>query len=213
MRRSVILVTLAMVATASWGQSWRNEFQKNHVFGGLGFAVPGGDVKNFYSTAFAWSIGYGYRPIKYLQLDVGYDGSYNSANVDAYVYNPGFGPLLIRDFETFIPLGGRVVAPFAKGRVEFYAGGGGAYARVGEFLKQPAQYVRLECPYCEARDGWGYFAMLGASVALDRAQHFRLGAVTRVYRVDTSGPAVGSTPATHTSDQWVNTYFGMTFSF
>jgi len=212
-RASLLMILAAAVAASAQGQYYRNEFQKHHIAVGMGFAVPGYDLKNYYQTAFAWTIGYGYRPIKYLQLDVGVDGSYNAANVNDYIYEPAFGSLRIRDFQTFVPMGGRVVAPLAGGRVELYGGGGGAYVRTGEFLRQPTDYYQLECPYCQSRDGWGYYALLGGSVALDRYQHFRLSAVTRVYRANTSGPLVGTTPAIQTWDQWVNTYFGLTFSF
>jgi len=208
-----ILVFLVLLGGVAQGQSYRRDYQKHHVSAGLGFAMPGKDLETYYQDAFAWSISYGYRPLKYLQLDAGYDGAYNAARVDDYVVSPGFGYVHIRDYQTFVPLGARVVAPLAGGRLEFYGGGGGAYVRTGEYLRQPAEYVRLECPQCVARDGWGYYALLGVSVALDPAQHFRLGATTRVYRVDTSGPRVGTTPQVNTTDQWVNTYFGLTFSF
>ncbi len=195
------------------GQSRTRDYYRNHVTAAAGFAMPGRDLKTYYQNAFAWSFGYGYRPVKYVQVDLGLDGSYNAARVKDYIESPGWGYLRIRDFQTFLPLGGRVVAPLAKGRVEFYGGGGAAYARTAEFLRQPSDWVRIECPDCVARDGWGYYALLGGSVALDRAQHFRLGVTTRVYRMDTSGPPVGATPAVNTTDQWVNTYFGLTFSF
>lgn len=208
------MLTVALMAGGlAQGQSWRRDFQRNHFTAGLGFTVPGQDLKAYYQRAFAWSFGYGYRPLKYFQFDLGLDGAYNAARVRDYIDSPGWGAVRIRDFQTFIPIGARVVAPLAGGRVEFSAGGGGAYARTGEFLRQPSEWVRLECPDCMARDGWGYYVLLGASVALDRGQHFRLGAATKVYRVDSSGPPVGATPAINTTDQWVNTTFGLTFSF
>ncbi|MBI4893408.1 MAG: hypothetical protein HY821_22495 [Acidobacteria bacterium] len=213
MRRAGILIVAFLAGGLLQGQSYRRDFQRNHVSAGLGFAMPGYDLENYYQTAFAWSVNYGYRPAKYLQLDVGYDGAYNAAGVDMYIPTLAVGYVKVRDFQTFIPMGGRVVLPLAGGRVEIYGGGGGAYARTGEYLRQPSQYWKLECPYCEARDGWGYYALLGASVAVDRGQHFRLGATTKVYRVETSGAPVGTTPAITTNDQWVNTYFGLTFSF
>lgn len=213
MRCATLLTVALMAGGLAQGQSWNRDYYRNHVSAGLGFALPGRDLKTYYQAAPAWSFGYGYRPVKYLQLDLGLDGAYNAARVTDYLNVPGLGYLRIRDFQMFLPLGGRVVAPVAKGRVEFYGGGGAAYARTAEFLSQPSYYLRVDCPDCVARDGWGYYALLGGSVALDRAQHFRLGVTTRVYRMNTSGPPVGSTPAVNTSDQWVNTYFGFTFSF
>lgn len=202
-----------MAGGLAQAQPWNRDYYRHHISAGAGFALPGGDLKTYYQNAPAWSFGYGYRPAKYLQVDLGLDGSYNAARVKDYIDSPGWGYLRIRDFQTFLPLGGRVVLPLARGRVEFYGGGGAAYARTAEFLRQPSEWVNLECPDCVARDGWGYYALLGGSVALDARQHVRLGVTTRVYRMDTSGPPVGTTPAVRTSDQWVNTYFGLTFSF
>lgn len=178
----------------------------------MGAAIPGDQLEKFYSNAFSWSFGYGYRLIPYLQADVGLDSAYNAANVNSYMPS-GWGPLRIRDFQFFVPMGGRVVAPLAHGRVEIYGGGGGAYIRYTEMLSQPDQWTNIGCPPCQARDGWGYYALLGGDVALDRGQHFRLGATTRLYRGETNGASVGTLPPVRTQDRWINTYFGLTFSF
>jgi hypothetical protein len=205
----VFLVANGMV----FGQgNWQRGFRKHHVSVGMGAAIPGGDLESYYKNAFAWSVAYGYRPVEWLQADFGYDGAYNAADVNDYQYS-GYGPLRIRDFQTFIPLGGRVVLPLAGGRVEFYGGGGGVYARYSESLQQPDPYYSIGCPSCQARDGWGYYAMVGGSVALDAGQRFRLGAISRAYRVETQGAIVGVLPAYRTQDRWINTYVTFTASF
>ncbi len=209
MKKIVALLGLAAaVLPAVQAQS----FQRNQVTGMLGFASPREDLKPYYQTAFAWSFMYGYRPLRYLQLNAGYDGAYNAANVNYYV-NSGFGPLRVRDFQVFVPMGASAVLPLAGGRVEVIGGGGGAYMRYTEILQQPDPYYHIGCPYCSARDGWGYHAQVGANVALDRAQHLRLGWMTRMYSGNTSGPTIGTTPAVNTRDRWLNTYFGLAFSF
>jgi hypothetical protein len=71
----------------------------------------------------------------------------------------------------------------------------------------------LECTACRARSGWGYYALLGGSVALDRAQHFRLGVTSRVYRGTTEGDPFGPLPPVQTKDHWVNTAAEFTFAF
>lgn len=211
-RAIVILAGLAAAipCAAQWGKSWH---PRHHFETGLGFAVPGKDLTTFYQSAFAWSFGYGYRPLKYFQIDLGYQGAYNAARVRDFIFNPSAGYLRIRDFQTYLPLGARVVAPVAGGRVEFYGGGGGSYVRTAESLRQPSQWVRFECPDCVSRDGWGYYAMLGTGIALTASQGVRLTAITRVYRAETSGPPIGSNPAIFTREQWVNTTFGITFGF
>lgn len=207
---ALIGLTAAIPAAAQWGKSWH---PRHHFETGLGFAVPGKDLTTFYQSAFAWSFGYGYRPVKYFQIDLGYQGAYNAARVKDYIYNPSAGYLRIRDFQTYLPLGARVVAPVAGGRVEFYGGGGASYVRTAESLRQPSDWVRFECPDCVSRDGWGYYAMLGTGIALTQSQAVRLTAITRVYRAETSGPPIGANPAIFTREQWVNTTFGLTFSF
>lgn len=211
-RATAVLIglTAALPAAGQWGRSWH---PRHHFETGLGFAVPGKDLTTFYQTAFAWGFGYGYRPLKYFQIDLGYQGAYNAARVKDFIFNPSAGYLRIRDFQTYLPLGARVVAPLGGGRVEFYGGGGASYVRTAESLRQPSQWVRFECPDCVARDGWGYYALLGTGIALTQSQAVRLTAITRVYRAETSGPPIGANPAIFTREQWVNTTFGLSFSF
>jgi hypothetical protein len=85
--------------------------------------------------------------------------------------------------------------------------------RYQERLRQPSDYYRLDCPVCASRDGWGWYGTVGASLALDRYQHFRLGAGSRVYRGHTSGDALGDVPGLKTRDHWVNVFGELTFSF
>lgn len=213
MKRAIVALLglmAALPAAGQWGKGWH---PRHHFETGLGFAVPGKDLTTFYQSAFAWSFGYGYRPVKYFQFDLGYQGAYNAARVKDYIYNPSAGYLRIRDFQTYLPLGARVVAPVGGGRVEFYGGGGASYVRTAESLRQPSDWVRFECPDCVSRDGWGYYAMLGTGIALTQSQAVRLTAITRVYRAETSGPPIGANPAIFTREQWVNTTFGLTFSF
>jgi hypothetical protein len=63
------------------------------------------------------------------------------------------------------------------------------------------------------RDGIGYYGLVGASVALDSAQHFRLGFGSRVYRGATSGDPLGGVPARETVDRWINLYGSLGFTF
>jgi opacity protein-like surface antigen len=214
MRRAAVLLLAFLLSMAGvsgqWGKGWH---PRHHIYTGLGFAVPGLDLTTFYQNAFLWNFGYGYRPLKYFQIDLGYEGAYNAARVKDFIYTPAAGYLRIRDFQTYLPLGARVVAPLAGGRLEFYGGGGGSYVRTSESLRQPSQWVRFECPDCVSRDGWGYFAMLGTGIALNTSQSVRLTVTTRVYRAETSGPPIGANPAIFTRERWVNTTFGLAFSF
>ena len=207
-----LLIFLAANGLVYGQGNWQRDFRKHHVSVGLGAASPGGDLKNYYKTAFAWSVAYGFRPIKWLQADFGYDGAYNGAGVNDY-QESGYGPLRIRDHQTFIPLGGRVVLPLARGRVELYGGGGAVYARYSESLSQPDEYTKIGCPSCRARDGLGYYAMVGGTVAMDASQRFRLGVIARAYRLETAGAIIGALPSSRTADRWMTTYLTFSASF
>ncbi|MBI5086766.1 MAG: hypothetical protein HZB13_19490, partial [Acidobacteria bacterium] len=65
----IFTVALAFTGTV-WGQSWNRNYSRHQFWGGLGTAIPQQDLKPYYKPALAWSVGYGYRPLKFLQLDV-----------------------------------------------------------------------------------------------------------------------------------------------
>lgn len=211
MKRFTLLAILAAASTAPLAAA--EPFQRHHVWAGLGAAQPREDLNSYFRDAFAWGMGYGYRPWNFLQIDGGFESAYMAARVEDYLNSPAYGPLRIRDFQYFVPFGARAILPLAKGRVELYGGGGGAYVRYTESLRQPSDWVNIGCPICGARDGFGTYALAGGQVALDRGKHFRLGATVKVYRVDTEGERVGQLPPLRTSDRWINSYFHFTFSF
>ena len=64
-----------------------------------------------------------------------------------------------------------------------------------------------------SRSGWGYYGMAGFSVALDQAQHFRLGVTPMIYRGTTNGQGLGNVPAFETRDKWINVMAEFRFSF
>ncbi len=189
-------------------------FAKNYVTIGGGAGIPGGELKPFLDTSPVLRVGYGYRFLRNFQADIGFDTVFYAANIKDY-QSTQFGDLRIRDFQFMLPLGGRAVLPLASERLLLYAGGGGAYLRYQERVRQPFSGTgyRIDCPTCRSRSGWGYYGLLGMAYALDRNQHFRIGFTTRVYRATTSGDAFGPLPAFSTKDQWVNTAAEFTVSF
>lgn len=209
MRRLVLFVTGLTCTPALQAQS----YQRHYFTAGLGIALPKDDLHAFYQNAFSWSFGYGFRPIQYLQLDVGLDSSYLAADVQDYYTTPAFGPVRIRDFQYFVPYGARAILPLAKGRFELFGGAGGAYLRYVESLRQPSYYYRVDCPVCNSRSGTGWYAVAGGDFAIDRGRHFRLGALTRMYRGHTEGRSVGTLPPVRTEDRWLNAYLTFTFAF
>jgi hypothetical protein len=208
MKRVLIFILLASPLLAQY------DYRKHYLSGGGGGGVPSNDIGPFFSTSPFVRFNYGYRFHEYFQADVGLDAVFHAAKVRDF-FQSQIGDLRIRDFQYLLPLGARVVLPISSNRVLLSFGGGAAYMRYQESIRQPFgdSGFRFECPVCRSRSGWGSYGLIGGSVALDRAQHFRLGVTTRVYRGDTSGDAFGALPAIRTSDTWVNTAAEFTFSF
>jgi hypothetical protein len=200
---AILLVAMPVMAQAP--------FRKHFLSVGAGGGVPGAEVKPFLASSPVFRFGYGYRFMKNFQADAGMDTVFHAARIRDF-YESDFGDLRIKDYQFLVPLGGRAVIPIR--RVMLSAGGGGAYIRYQERVRQPfGENFRIDCPVCRSRSGWGYYGLVGVSVALDRYEHFRLGVTTRVFRGRTDGDAFGSVPAIRTRDTWINTAGEFTFSF
>jgi hypothetical protein len=158
------------------------------------------------------SFAYGYRFQHYLQADAGLDTVFGAASIRAYMETV-IGPARIRDYQFFIPVGGRVVLPLGKERFLISAGGGGAYFHYTELLNQPSEEIHLACPVCNARRGWGYYGLVGADLFLDQRQNFRLGATSKLYRGQTTGAQFGALPGIRSQDRWLQIFAHIGFSF
>jgi hypothetical protein len=205
------VLALALVAGSAFAQEF---YRKHNVMFNAGAGIPRGDLQDQFSTSAGVGALYGYRFHPYFQVEAGYETLFGAADIHDFVPT-GFGPLKIRDYQQFVPFGGRVIVPLARDKVQFHAGGGGAYFRYSERIQQPYAYYgyQIECFECASRDGVGYYALLGGSIALDRAQHFRLGFGGKVYRGATSGERFGTLPARETVDRWINIFGTFVFSF
>lgn len=205
-----LLLPLALLAVAASGQ----EYRRHNIMLNAGAGMPRGDLRNFFSTSGGVGALYGYRFHPYFQVEAGYETLFGAARVRDWVPTV-FGNLRIRDYQQFLPFGGRVIVPLARDRVQLHAGGGGAYFRYSERIRQPFQdsWYRVDCVECAVRDGVGYYGLLGVSIALDRARHFRLGFGSKVYRGGTDGDPFGAAPGRETVDRWINLFgtFGVSF--
>lgn len=212
-RRMQPALSAALLATlASVPAFCQTPYRKHNIELGLGAAVPGDDLKASFNSAPDLTVGYGYRFHRNFQADAGFETVFGSGDVEDY-YESGFGPLRIRDYQFFVPLGGRAILPLASERLLIFGGGGGAYMRYSELIRQPSDYYRIDCPVCNSRSGWGYYALAGASVALDQARHFRLGISGRVVRGHTEGDYFAGIPPFRTSDRWLNIHAVFTVAF
>jgi hypothetical protein len=194
--------------------SHAQEYRKHNVHVDMGAAVPRGELRDVFGESFFIGAGYGYRFHEFFQADIGFDTAFGAAGVKDFV--PTFvGNLRIRDYQHFLPFGGRAIIPIARERVLIYGGGGGAYMRYSERISQPFtdSGFRFDCDVCSSRDGIGYYGLVGVDVALDRGRNFRLGVGGRVIRGQTEGDPFGGVPPRETQDRWINVFGRFTFSF
>src|SRR5688572_14440669 len=124
-------------------------------------SFPRDDLSNLLSTNGGIGFSYYYRPIRWLAAEAGYETLFGAAEIREWVQT-GYGNLRIRDYQQFLPFGGRVILPLANERIQIYGGGGGAYIRYSERLSQPPYYgYRFECPDCAL--GWPWLLRGGRS--------------------------------------------------
>ncbi|HET8547073.1 MAG TPA: hypothetical protein VFL57_03675 [Bryobacteraceae bacterium] len=209
-----ILALAGLVVTLSapvWAQA---AYRRHYVSVGTGAGLPRADLRTAFSTSPGLNVGYGFRFHPWFQLDAGFETLFGAAGVRDFLPT-AFGNLRIRDYQHFVPFGGRVVVPLLDERLHLFAGGGGAYMRYTERIRQPCSDCgfRIECDVCSARDGWGGYGLAGANVAVDHGRHFRLGVSGKVYRGHTAGDPLGAAPSRRTRDRWINLAGEFTASF
>ena len=207
MRAGLVWLLVAVSPLAA-----QTRWPKHYATFGVGAGLPGGALSGLFNDRPGISVNYGYRFMRYVQADVGLDTVFGAAGVRQFLLTD-LGYVRIRDFQWLIPFGGRLVLPVKAGRLLLSAGGGGAYMRYSERLQQPSSYYRFTCTTCNARSGWGNYALASASVALDHYQRFRAGVTSKFYRGHTDGAAVGALPAAETLDRWVNLFVDVTVTF
>ena len=214
-RGGMRIVTVVLLAASLAGPVLSQTAYRKHSFtGGVGAGMPRGELRNLFSTSVGLNAGYGYRFHPWFQLDAGFETLFGAAGVQDFLPT-SFGNLRIRDYQHFVPFGGRVIVPLLDERLHLFAGGGGAYIRYTERVRQPySEYgVRFDCDVCNARDGWGGYGLAGASVALDEGRHFRIGFSGKVYRGQTEGDPLGAVLQRRTKDRWINIAGEFTASF
>jgi hypothetical protein len=206
----LITAILSGLSTPAFSQP----FNRHSITVSVGAARPRGELRPWFSDAPLVTAEYGFRVHRNFQLDGGFDAAFGAAGTRDWLPTQ-FGNLRIRDYQNFIPFGGRVILPLADERIHIYGGMGGAYMRYSESIQQPFEDsdFRIPCNICASRDGFGYYSTAGVNASFDRARRFRAGAGVKVYRGHTSGDAFGATPPRETTDRWVNLFgsFSVTF--
>jgi hypothetical protein len=190
----------------------QSPYPKHNLTFGVGAGLPGADLAAPFKASGGITVGYGYRLHEHLQADIGLDTVFGAGRVREFLLSE-FGYLRIRDFQWLVPFGARLVFPLKDGRWQLSGGGGGAYMRYSERLRQISSYYHFECPTCEARSGWGAYGLVSLGYGLDRYNHFRIGVTSKIYRGHTDGGSIGALANGKTLDRWVNTFADFTFSF
>lgn len=203
---------IALLGTACAALLGQSYYPRHNFTFGAGGASPRAALRTYFQTRPALSFAYGYRFLRNVQADVGLDTVFGAAGVRDFFESP-LGPLRIRDYQFLIPFGGRAILPLAAERLLVFGGAGGAYLRYSELIRQPSDYLRIDCPVCGTRSGWGYYALAGTAVFLDRGRHFRTGLNAKMYRGHTEGDPLGAAPGLRTRDHWLQVYgeFGLSF--
>jgi len=204
--RALLLLSIAVPLLA------QTSFQKHYVTIGAGAGLPSGQLTGLFRNVSGAGVNYGYRFQKNLQADVGFETLFGAAGVRDFL-STDVGYARISDRQYFLPFGGRAILPLGEGRVLLSLGGGGAYLRYSERLKQPSSYYNFQCPDCSSRSGWGSYALASASYAIDHYQMFRLGVTAKAYRAHTDGGALGLVPGIETRDRWLSLFVNFTVSF
>jgi hypothetical protein len=189
-------------------------FGKYNISLGAGASIPQEDLNNGFTSAPNFTVGFGYRFARNFQVDTGFETVFGAADIRTFVRDNQLGLLEINDRQYFVPFGGRVILPFGDaGRYEVFGGGGGAYMRYSEVLRQPSDFFRVPCTVCSSRSGWGYYGLVGFRGALNRGRNFWLGMSSKVYRGRTDGQQLGDIPPVETKDRWTFVQAEFTFTF
>jgi hypothetical protein len=137
--------------------------------------VSGGWARQFTMDSFsrqtapALGLSYGYRPLKFVELEAGIvvalQPGQEECNAHA-CYDPN-------DRYIWVPFGVRFIAPPIAGRLELSAGGGGLHETYS------ASNVNPFTGSTGSRNGWGGYFCAGAAVALDHRHRFWAGVTPR----------------------------------
>lgn len=186
-------------------------FPKHYINVGPGFALPRGEINQYFATRPAVTVNYNYRFHRHFQADAGYDIVFGAGQVREFLQTQ-IGTLRIRDYQHFVPLGGRGVITMAEGKVLITGGGGAVWMRYNDSLQQPNSFIRFTCPPCQSRSGWGGYGLVNVKFT-NRWQRIWWGFTTKVIRGTTDGQSFANLPSARTKDHWVNSYFEIGFGF
>lgn len=210
MNRTILLALgWLTVSCVTFAQS--DDLHRHNITAGLGPGIPQGKDKAYLSPAPLVLIGYGYRLNRFLQADAGLQVGFGAAN-NQNAEQTEFGPVRGRDREYMIPLGGRLFIPTPLKRIELSTGLGAVHLHYSESVPS-SDFQTLSCFTCTSRGGWGGYGLANVKYFLDENRTFHVGTTFQFISASMNGEAVGSTPATKTTDHWFNLGFLFGISF
>jgi hypothetical protein len=85
--------------------------------------------------------------------------------------------------------------------------------RYFEAISQPNQFIRFDCPFCGARNGFGYYGLAGLRFRPPNWGGVWVGGSIRLTRVETPGDPFGPLTPSRSRDRWITPMleFGLSF--
>jgi len=136
------------------------------------YLISDGSIRPVFSSSGMFDLNFGYRVIKYLQLDSGieFGGSVAGMNRQITVREVGGSRTetrTVKDQILMVPLGARAVVPLFSERLLIGIGGGGAYVRNYE-----SAGANVDCTSCRSRSGMGSYALGRIEYVAGRNRNF-----------------------------------------
>jgi hypothetical protein len=157
-------VLLFVCLPACFAQTWlRHDFTAS-----FRYEVKLGQNSYYLNNASGYGVGYAYRPVRWLALDIGMEQIPRPVGHSVcceYLDNAN-------DELFLVPFGARYV--WERERIRFATGGGGAY------LNHAIGHEYLPDLLTSA-SGWGVQGVGGANIAVGRSGRFRVGLTGRYY--------------------------------
>ena len=152
----------------------------------------GSSVSLLYQHAGLFGAHFGYRPIRYFQIDAGFE---LGANVVGTRTDNIYGSETheYRNLILFLPVGGRAVLPLVSEHLLLSIGGGGAYLNSFEYSD-----INWEIG---SREGWGVYGIGQVLYVFGESRRIGAGFTSRWYRAHLSS---GVLPGLKVLDNWIS---------
>lgn len=222
------LAAALLVAAAAWAGEVPKSYRPFSFDIGGGILKPqgpmrqwklvdaGGVRKPLFLEPGSLSFSFGYRPVRFFQLDAGIDLSMGGATSMHRTIQTTRGEREVVNNLLAAPFGGRLVLPLFKEHFLISAGGGVAFLRNNESgvpkpTGDPYTYEVVECTSCQSRSGWGPYGLVQVLYVAGKGRHFGVGCTGRWTQAQLTGGFLPNYSRSQTKDNWL--FLGGTMSF